>query len=150
MTELRFPRVNKVILSGRVANEIEMRYTPKGVPVIRFTLAFDRPVKDSTGQYQNQSYFLDIVAWSKWAEAVNNSAHKGSPLLIEGHIETRNYTDSNNINRKSVEVVAEYIQFLEARPKQESSETAEEHETEEPLADETSSAPQITNDDVPF
>jgi single-strand DNA-binding protein len=147
MADLRFPRINKVILSGRIANDIELRYTAKGTPVVRFTLAFDRPVKDASGQYQNQASFLDVVAWSKWAETLNNSAHKGSPLIVEGHIETRNYTDSNNVNRKAVEVIAEYIQFLEARAKSDEG-SPEEHETRTPEEEHNHS--QVTNDDVPF
>jgi single-strand DNA-binding protein len=150
MADLKFPRLNKVILSGRVANDIELRYTPKGTPVVRFTLAFDRSVKDATGQYQNQASFLDIVAWSKWAETLSNSAHKGSPLIVEGHIETRNYTDSNNVNRKAVEVIAEYIQFLEYKPRTDETGSGPDHEAEPSAPEDEITQPQVTNDDVPF
>ncbi len=148
MADLRFPRLNKVIISGRITNDIEMRYTPKGTPVVRATIAVDRSVKDATGQYQNQTSFLDVVAWSKWAENLNNSAHKGSPIIVEGRLEARSYTDSNNNNRKAVEIIAEYIQFLEARPR--GDEPAEEAAHEAPMPEEETAHSTITNDDVPF
>lgn len=151
MADLKLPRLNRVFISGRITNDLELRYTAKGTPVIRFTLAVDRAVKDATGQYQNQASFLEVVAWSKWAEAVSNTAHKGSPVIVEGHLEARSYVDSNNINRKAVEIIAEYIQFLEYRPRTEEAAPPSTHDTEEtPLPDDESAQPQVTNDDVPF
>jgi single-strand DNA-binding protein len=150
MADIKIPRLNKVIISGRLTNDPELRYTAKGTPVIRFTLAVDRTVKDASGQFQNQASFLDVVAWAKWAESLSNTAHKGSPIIVEGHLETRSYTDSNNNNRKSVEIIAEYIQFLEYRPKGEEGAQPEEHETEPHLPEDDTAQPQVTNDDVPF
>jgi len=150
MADLKLPRLNRILLSGRIANDLEMRYTAKGTPVIRITLAVDRAVKDATGQYQNQTSFIDVVAWSKWAEAVNNNAHKGSPIIVEGHIEARSYVDSNNVNRKAVEIIAEYIQFLEYRAKPEDGTPMDASDNEVPLPDEDTAQPPITNDDVPF
>lgn len=148
MADLRVPKLNKVIISGRITSDIEMRYTAKGTPVVRTTLAVDRSVKDASGQFQNQASFLDVVAWSKWAEALNNNAHKGSPIIVEGHLEARSYTDSNNNNRKAVEIIAEYIQFLEYKAR--TDETADESGNEVPMPEEESSHAQVTNDDVPF
>jgi single-strand DNA-binding protein len=150
MSDLRLPKLNRVLLSGRIANDIEMRYTAKGTPVVRITIAVDKSVKDATGQYQNQASFIDIVAWSKWAEALTNNAHKGSPIIVEGHIEARSYVDSNNVNRKAVEIIAEYIQFLEYRQRNDENNAAEASDGEVPLPEEDSSQPPITNDDVPF
>jgi len=150
MAELRLPRLNKVLISGRITNDIEMRYTAKGTAVVRFTLAVDKSFKDATGQWQNQAVFIDVVAWEKWAEAVNNNAHKGSPVVVEGRIESHTYVDKDNNNRKVTEVIAEYLQFLEYKPKTEDSAQAGEHSEEAPLPEENTSHPQVTNDDVPF
>jgi len=150
MADLRIPRLNKVLISGRITNDIEMRYTAKGTPVIRFTLAVDKSFKDATGQWQNQAVFIDVVAWDKWAESVNNNAHKGSPVVVEGRIESRTYVDKDNNNRKVTEIIAEYIQFLEYKPKSDDAPKDGEHDQATPLPDEESSQPQVTNDDVPF
>jgi single-strand DNA-binding protein len=150
MAELRLPRLNKVIISGRITNDIEMRYTAKGTPVVRFTLAVDKSFKDATGQWQNQAVFIDAVAWEKWAEAVNNNAHKGSPVVVEGRIEARTYVDKDNNNRKVTEIIAEYIQFLEYKPKSDEAVHPGEREEAPPIAEEDNTHPQVTNDDVPF
>ena len=100
MSELRLPRINRWIGSGRITNDIELRYTGKGTPVVNFTLAVDRPVKDATGQWNNETSFIDCTAWDKWAEKLNNDAHKGSAIVVEGHIEVKSYVDSNQQNRK--------------------------------------------------
>ncbi|TFH44550.1 MAG: single-stranded DNA-binding protein [ANME-2 cluster archaeon] len=150
MAELRLPRLNKVFLSGRITNDIEMRYTAKGTPVVRFSLAVDKSFKDATGQWQNQAIFIDVVAWEKWAEAVNNNAHKGSPVVLEGRIEARTYVDKDNNNRKVTEIIAEYIQFLEYKPKTEGAAQTGEHEETTPMPEDESAQSQVTNDDVPF
>ena len=148
MADLKLPRLNNVIISGRITNDIEMRYTPKGTPVVRFTLANDRSYKDEAENFQNQSYFFDVVAWTNMAEAVNNNAHKGSPVIVEGRLEQRSYVDKDNNNRKVVEIVASYIQFLEIRNRADASTT--ESGDDVPLPKEEPSKPHVTNDDVPF
>ncbi len=148
MADLKLPRLNKILISGRIVRDIEMRYTAKGTPVVNFVLATDRSYKDETGTYQNISHFHDVVAWNLWAENLQKFAHKGSPVIVEGRLETRTYTDSNNNNRKVVEIIAEYIQFLEVRGKAET--TSAEPEEEHLSRDEEQAPLPITNDDVPF
>jgi single-strand DNA-binding protein len=150
MADLRFPRLNKIIISGRITNDIELRYTAKGTPVVRFTIAVDKPVKDDSGQYQNQACFFEVVAWSKWAESLNNNSHKGSPVIVEGRLDARSYVDNNNQNRKVVEIIAEYIQFLEFKSRTDENGQPESHEAQAALPEDETSHPQVTNDDVPF
>ncbi len=147
MADLRLPRINKVSLSGRITHEIDLKYTPKGTPVVRFALAVDRAYKDDTGNWQNSTSFIDVVAWSKWAESLSNNAHKGSAVMVDGRIEARTYVDSNGNNRKAVEVVADYIQFLEFRAKGDENSSSGD---DVPLPEEHVADAQVTNDDVPF
>jgi len=148
MADLRLPNINKVMLCGRITQDIELRYTPKGTPVTRFTLAYDRSYKDESGSWQKAAHFIEVVAWTKWAETLNNQAHKGSPLIVEGRIETRTYVDSNNNNRKVVEIVAEHIQFLEYKPRTENDGIGSVDDV--PLPNDELPQAQVTNDDVPF
>jgi len=136
MSEIRTPRINKVMLSGRITKDIEQKFTDKGTPVVKFTIAVDNNFKDSSGNWQNNPSFIDCIAWEKWADALVKQAHKGSPVIVEGKIEARSYVDKENNNRKAVEITAEYIQFLEYVKK----------DDDNPMQ----SAPQTTNDDVPF
>jgi len=137
MSELRLPRINKWIGSGRITNDIELRYTAKGTPVVNFTLAVDKSSKDEQGNWKNEASFIKCVAWNKQAEILNEKAHKGSPVIVEGRLESKEYTDKENVNHKSVEIVADYVQYLEII--QECSLSAEEDVM-----------PLPTNDDVPF
>jgi single-strand DNA-binding protein len=138
MAELRPPKLNKVLISGRITFDIEKKLTPKGTAVVRFALAVDKSFKDASGQWQNEAVFIDCTAWEKWADALEQNAHKGSPIVLEGRIEARNYTDKDNNNRKVTEVVADYIQFLEYKPKD-----ASEPELQ-------STKPEPDNPDMPF
>lgn len=148
MADLRLPRINKFIVSGRIANDLELKFTPKGTPVMRFTLATDKGYKDESGQWQNVTSWIDCVAWTKTAEMISNNAQKGSAVLIEGRIETRTWTDPNNVTRKITEVTVDMVHFLEWKPRdgQES-----DSDNEVPLPpEEMAPTNKTTNDDVPF
>ena len=117
MADLKLPRINKFIVSGRIANDLELKFTPKGTPVLRFTLATDRRYKDDSDQWQSITSWIDCIAWTKTAEMISNQASKGSALLIEGRIDTNNWTDSSNNKRKSTEVNVDMVHFLEWKPR---------------------------------
>jgi single-strand DNA-binding protein len=148
MADLRLPRLNKVFIAGRITQEPELRYTPKGTPVVRFTVATDRRYKDEMDQWQSVPIYIDVVAWSNQAENICKIAHKGTAVLLEGRINTRSYVDSNNINRKVFEIIADHIQSLERIPKAE----GEGVEEEVPLPEDEPNyvAEPVTDDDVPF
>ncbi|HRX75901.1 MAG: single-stranded DNA-binding protein [Candidatus Cloacimonetes bacterium] len=146
MADLRLPNLNKCIISGRIANDLELKYTPKGTPVLRFTLAVDRNYKDESDQWQKITSWIDCVAWNRWAENLANYSHKGSALIVEGRIETRSWTDQNNVNRKSTELVTEAIHNLEWKPRDGQNTGSE----DAPLPDEITAPPKTTNDDLPF
>ncbi|MCK4696134.1 MAG: single-stranded DNA-binding protein, partial [Candidatus Cloacimonetes bacterium] len=79
--ELRLPRVNSIIISGRLTRDIELRYTPNGTPVVKLSLAFDRSYQKD-GEWQQETSYIDIVVWSKRAEQCAEFLHKGSPILV--------------------------------------------------------------------
>jgi single-strand DNA-binding protein len=147
MADLKLPRINKFIVSGRIGNDIELKYTPKGTPVVRFVIASDRNYKDESDQWQTVTSWIDCVAWSKWAEFLANQTHKGSAVIVEGRIDTRNWTDQSNVNRKSTEVVVEMIHTLEWKPREDG---AGAHNDQVPLPPEESAPHNSTSDDVPF
>ncbi len=147
MADLKLPRLNKVLIAGRITQELELKYTPKGTAVLRFTVALDKNFKDESDQWQSVPIYVDVVAWSNNAENICKFGHKGIAVLVEGRIETRTYTDSNNVNRKAFEVIAEHIQTLEWKPRAEGDGSPD----MVPLPDETQhTASAATTDDVPF
>ncbi|MDD2332178.1 MAG: single-stranded DNA-binding protein [Candidatus Cloacimonetes bacterium] len=148
MADLRLPKLNKVVVSGRITNDIELKYTPKGTPVVRFSIAVDKSYKDDSGNWQNLASFIDCIAWNKTAEILSNNSHKGSAVIVEGRIDSRTYVDSNNQNRKQTEIIADTIHNLEWKPKTEGEADVN---SEPPLPDEVPApATNATNDDVPF
>ncbi|MBQ7873739.1 MAG: single-stranded DNA-binding protein [Oscillospiraceae bacterium] len=100
--------MNGVYLIGRLAADPELRQTGSGVPVTSFTVAVDRPYSKG----ERQTDWIDIVAWRSTAEFICKYFGKGSPIVIKGRIETRNFEDKQGSKRKSVEVVAEEVEFV--------------------------------------
>ena len=135
MSELRLPKFNEVLLSGRIANDIELQYTPKNIPYVKFRIAVDKSFKDASGNWQNQAIFLDCTAWKDTAEKLNANGHKGSAIVVKGHLD-RNDWEKDNIKHKQVDVIADYIQILDVKQASVN--------VPEPIAE------QPTNDDVPF
>ena len=102
--------MNKVIISGRTTADIELKATQTGKSVASFTVAVD------TGYGENkQTSFLDVIAWEKMAELVSQYVHKGNKVLICGRLQTRAWKDKNGNKRKATEIVANEIEFIEAK-----------------------------------
>ena len=105
---------NRIILVGRLTRDPELRATPDGISVVRFTLAVDRGMR--AGE-ERQTDFFDIVAFRQLADNVANYVTKGRLVLVEGRLQTRSYTDREGNRRKAYEVVADTVRFLE-RPRE--------------------------------
>ena len=103
---------NRVILVGRLTRDPELRATPDGLSVARFTLAVNRVSRSDSGSVAD---FFDVVAFRQLAETVANYAAKGTLILVEGRLQTRSYTDREGVRRKSYEIVADTVRFLERR-----------------------------------
>ena len=100
---------NKVIMMGRIVNDIEFKTTPTGVNVASFRIAVDRRFQ-SKGE-ERKSDFFNIVVWRQQAEFVNRYFGKGRMILLEGELNTRNYTDKNGNPSTWYEIVADRVSF---------------------------------------
>lgn len=101
--------MNKWAGIGRLAADPELRQTGSGIAVTSFTIAVDRPyIKDKA----KETDWIDIVAWRNTAEFVCKYFHKGDPIIVEGAIQTRMWEDKSGQKRKSVEIVAENVEFV--------------------------------------
>lgn len=99
--------MNKVTLIGRLAADPELKTTQSGLSVTSFTLAVTRK-----GSTDNVTDWIDIVAWRKTAEFICKYFKKGSPIVIEGNLQTRMWEDKTTQKRKAVEVIAETVEFV--------------------------------------
>lgn len=102
---------NKVILIGNMTADPELKKTPSGVSVTSFSIAVNRRFTKQDGQQQTD--FINIVAWRQTAEFVTRYFNKGKPILICGQLQTRSWTDQNGQKRYTTEVVADEAAFVE-------------------------------------
>jgi len=104
--------LNKVILVGRVTQDPQLRNTPAGVPVCSFGLATNRIWNDRTsGERKKTTEFHNIVLWRRLAETASQYLRKGSLVLIEGRLQTRNWEDQSGNKRWRTEIIGEGMQL---------------------------------------
>ncbi len=114
MSDLRLGYLNSVQLIGRLVADPELRYTQKGAPVCDFRIASSRRYKNrETGEQQEETLFINVVAWRRQAELANDFLKKGSAVLIEGGLRSRQWESAQGEKRSAIEVVARRIQFLD-------------------------------------
>jgi len=104
--------LNKVFLIGNLTRAPELRYTPTGTAVSDLRLAVNRAYTTQSGEKRQETYFLTVVVWGKQAETCGEYLDKGSPILVEGRLQTREWEGKDGQRRNVVEVVADRIQFL--------------------------------------
>jgi single-strand DNA-binding protein len=92
--------VNKVILIGNLGKDPEVKHTPQGTPVAKFTLATNERFKDKEGQWQDRTEWHNITAWSRTAEIVGEYVKKGSKVYIEGSLKTDSWDDKTTGQKK--------------------------------------------------
>ena len=103
--------LNKVFVLGNLTRDPELRQTPSGQAVCSFGIATNRFYKDSAGQRQKQAEFHNIVSWGRQAEIVNQYLRKGSSVLVEGRLQTRNWLDQQGTKHWRTEIIAERVQL---------------------------------------
>lgn len=105
--------LNKVFLMGNLTKDPELRYIPQGTAVVNLRLAVNRRFRDKTNQeFKEETCFVTVVVWDKQAETCNQYLHKGSPVFVEGRMQSRSWEDNSGQRRNVVEVRAERVQFL--------------------------------------
>jgi single-strand DNA-binding protein len=105
--------LNIAAVQGRLVADPELRYTQNGISVTSFTIAVTRPY--SKAGTERQTDFIDVVAWRNTAEFVCKYFRKGQLAIVQGSIQTRNYTDRDGNKRKAVEIVADNVHFAESK-----------------------------------
>lgn len=99
--------LNRIILIGRLTQDPELRYTANGTALVRFTLAVNRKFN------RDEADFIDIVAWRGLAENCANYLGKGRLVAVEGRLQVRNWETQEGQKRKSTEVIADDVRFLD-------------------------------------
>lgn len=106
--------MNKVILMGNVTKEPELRYSQgdNSLAVAKFSLAVNRRI---ARQGEVETDFFNCTAFGKQAEFVEKYFHKGSRMLLAGHIQNNNYTNKNGEKIYGIQIIAEEVEFGERK-----------------------------------
>lgn len=104
--------LNQVTLLGRLTRDPELRQTPNGASVASFSLALNRSYKDSAGEWQEQTDFIDCVAWGPLAERLERMVKRGQRLLVNGRLSQRSW-EQDGQKRSKVEVVINDMTLIE-------------------------------------
>lgn len=105
--------VNKIILGGRIASDIELKTTPSGVSVVSFSIAVNR--RGGKQGEEQKSDFFSCVAWRGTAEFITQYFRKGSAIYIFGVIENNNWTDNNGVTHYGNRVTVDEAYFVDSK-----------------------------------
>ena len=107
---------NKVILMGNLTRDPEMKYLPSGTAVANFGIAVSERYTDrQTGEQKENVCFVDIEAWDRQAELVNEYLSKGSPIFIEGALKFESWETEDGTKRNKLKVRLFRLQFIGGR-----------------------------------
>ena len=152
--------VNKVILLGRLGKDPEVKYTPSGTPVAKFTLATNDRFKDKEGNWQDRTEWHNVTAWARTAEIVGEYLKKGAQVYIEGSLRTHSWDDKTSGQKKYMTeiVVSDLVLLGGGREAGEGASAGRARGAAAPGADFDQRAPEpdvahsttITDEDIPF
>jgi single-strand DNA-binding protein len=163
--------VNKVILIGNLGKDPEVKYTPGGMAIARFSIATNERVKDKDGNWGDRTEWHNIVLFDRKAEVAGEYLKKGRTVYIEGSIRTNSWDDKETGQKKyRTEIIGNQMVLLggqreggeggegggsysrgRSSGRSSSGSSFEQHAPEHEAAPATSSSgPEITDEDIPF
>lgn len=101
--------LNSVCIQGNLTRDPDLRRTASGKAVLTVTVAINRDKAES------ESFFIPVVAWEGTAEFITSYFKKGQQILVDGHLQSRNYDDKDGKKRTAIEVVADRVYFTGGR-----------------------------------
>jgi single-strand DNA-binding protein len=108
--------INRVVLTGNLTRDPELRNTPSGTAVCSLRIATNTRRKDNTGEWVDKANYFDVTVWGAQGENCARYLAKGRPVAIDGRLEWREWQDKETgANRSAVEIVADSVQFLGGR-----------------------------------
>jgi single-strand DNA-binding protein len=109
------PALNRVQLIGNLGRDPELRYTPKGTPLTRFTVAVNRTWTSADGERHTDTEWFNVEAWGKLGEICQQYLRKGRLVYIEGELRTDRWEDDKGEQRSIVKVRATSMQMLDRK-----------------------------------
>jgi len=103
---------NRVILAGNLTRDPQLSYTPSNTAVCEFGMAINRRWRDRDGNQKDEVCYVDLVSYGPRAETINKYMTKGSPILVEGRLRFRRWTNKEGQNRSKLDVVVDNFSFI--------------------------------------
>lgn len=132
-------------IAGHLGQDVELRHTNGGVPVVNLSVASNRSRKDESGEKVNIADWFRVSIFGRDAEVLAQYAHKGSALSFNGRLQTDSYLDREGVERTATFLIADSFEFMPGNKRRDEAEDVE--------AESNSSAPlgeEITDRDIPF
>lgn len=144
--------MNKVILTGRLTKNIELKYTQNNTAIANYSIAVQRNFKNQDGVYEAD--FINCVSYGKTAELISNYTKKGDKLLVEGRIQTRSYENDKGDKVRVIEIITDRTEFLQSMTNSTKKEEKPEEQAKSSLDDEVfadfGSSIEISDEDIAF
>ncbi len=106
---------NKVILMGNLTRDPQLRYLPNNTAVCDFGMAVNRRWRDRDGNQHDEVCYVDLAAFGRQAEVINQYMSKGRPMLVDGRLKFDTWTGQDGQKRSKLSIVVENFQFVGAR-----------------------------------
>lgn len=113
LRKMKIPNLNRILLAGRLTRDPEVRKTSKGTAVADLGLAYNRRYKNREDIWMDEVSFFKITVWGEMGERCGKDLEKGSALLVEGRLHEDSWEDESGEKKKSVNIVASRVQFLD-------------------------------------
>ena len=107
---------NKAIIAGRLGQDPQLKYTQNNTPVCNLSIATDESYKDQQGEKVQKTEWHRVNVFGANAENCSKYLAKGRQCLVEGSLQTRKWTDQNQIERYSTEIKAQRVVFMGDKP----------------------------------
>jgi single-strand DNA-binding protein len=107
--------INRVVLTGNLTRDPELRSTPSGTSVCSLRVACNTRRKDSSGNWVDKPNYFDVTVWGAQGENCAQYLSKGRPVAVDGRLEWREWDDQNGNKRQAVDIIADSVQFLGGR-----------------------------------
>ena len=107
--------INRVVLTGNLTRDPELRNTSGGTPVCSLRIATNTRRKDGSGNWVDKPNYFDVTVWGAQGENCAQYLSKGRPVAIDGRLEWREWQDQQGNKRESIDIIADNVQFLSSQ-----------------------------------
>src|SRR5687767_7810235 len=108
--------INRVVLTGNLTHDPELRSLPSGMSVCKLRVACNtRRKNNATGEWEDKPNYFDVTVWGAQGENCARFLAKGRPVAIDGRLEWREWETPEGHKRQAVDIIADSVQFLGSR-----------------------------------